>query len=394
MSNEGPISEPLARASAAFRAAFEREPVIAAAAPGRVNLIGEHTDYNGGFVLPMAIDRWTVAVAGPAADAGASRIVAADLCQARRLDLSADLSPESFTPGDWLSYVAGVAAIVAEPGRRRNLDAAIASSVPLGSGLASSAAIEVAVATMLESAWGLEMESRDKAVLCQRAEQEFAGVPCGLMDQFTAASARPGHVILLDCRTNEAEYIPMPPPDRALLVVADTHVRHALASGEYAARRSTCTAAAAKLGVRSLRDATPTSVEASRGLLTQTELRAARHVVTENARTLAAAETLRNAELGAMGRLMAASHASLRDDFHVSCPELDTLVDIASSTPGVFGARMTGGGFGGCIVALAEPGSVALLTTELREGYRTRHKRECTVFTTAASGGARVLRSP
>lgn len=385
---------PLRRARDAFRAAFERESSIAAAAPGRVNLIGEHTDYNDGFVLPVAIDRWTVVVGAPASDPAVSRVVGVDLRQTHELDLRGTLRAEEHRHGHWASYVAGVAAGVQSLlGARSesptpNLDLAVAGSVPIGSGLASSASLEVAVATLLEAAWGVTMSPREKALLCQRAEHEFAGVPCGLMDQFVSAMGRRDHALLIDCRAGEATAIPLPPPDRLAIVIANTNVHHALATGEYAARRSTCAGAARKLSVSSLRDATIAMVESRRGTLTPDELRAARHVVTENTRTLAAAEALREGDLGAMGQLMAASHASLRDDYHVSCPELDTLVDLAADTPGVWGARMTGGGFGGCAVVLCRPESVAPLTSALASGYRERHRRECSVFATTAVDGA------
>ena len=409
MAGEAGITGVLERARGAFRAAFEREPTWAAAAPGRVNLIGEHTDYNDGFVLPMAIDLWTVALAAPSSGA-VSRIVAADLRERAELPLSRPIDPSTCPPGEWASYVAGVASHLPpgagpfQPGagpfqapsgpdgaRPGEIDLLIASSVPVGSGLASSAALETAVCVLLEQAWGVTMSPRDRAALCRRAEHEFAGVPCGLMDQFISSCARGGTAMLLDCRSGEAQPIPMPHPSRARVVVADTGVRHALANGEYAARRSVCAAAAGKLGAAALRDVSPEMVEARRGSLTPEELRAARHVTTENARTLAAAEALRAGDLAALGRLMAASHASLRDDFRVSSPELDTLVELAGRVPGVIGARMTGGGFGGCAVILCSSEAVAPLARELTAGYRARHGRDCAAFTTDAAGGARRL---
>jgi galactokinase len=402
MASEPGIPEVLARARGAFRAAFEREPAWAAAAPGRVNLIGEHTDYNDGFVLPMAIDLWTVALAAPAAGPK-SRVVSTDLRERAELSLSDPVDPSTCPPGEWASYIAGVASLLGAgagpfqpplgPGRVRpgEVDLLITSSVPLGSGLASSAALETAVSVVLERAWGVTMSPRDRAVLCRRAEQEYAGVPCGLMDQFISSCARGGTAMLLDCRTGEGSPIPMPPASRVRVVIADTGVRHALASGEYAARRSVCAAAAGKMGVSALRDVSPEMVEARRGSLTPEELRAARHVTTENARTLAAGEALRAGDFSALGRLMAASHASLRDDFRVSSPELDLLVDLAGEVPGVIGARMTGGGFGGCVVILCGVEWIEPLARELTTRYRARHGRECAVFTTSAAGGARPV---
>ncbi|MCC6661253.1 MAG: galactokinase [Phycisphaerales bacterium] len=397
MAGDAGITEVVSRARSAFRSAFEREPAWAAAAPGRVNLIGEHTDYNDGFALPMAIDLWTVALAAPAVGE-VSRIVAADLRQRAELRLSRPIDPNTCPPGEWASYIAGVASLLLvgagvspAPSHPGELDLLVASSLPVGSGLASSAAMETAVSVLLEQAWGVTTSPRERAALCRRAENQYAGVPCGLMDQFISSYARAGTAMLLDCRTGQGQPIPMPPPSRIRIVIADTGVRHALAGGEYAARRSVCAAAAGKLGVPALRDVSPEMVEARRGSLTPEELRAARHVTTENARTLAAAEALRSGDLAALGRLMAASHASLRDDFRVSSPELDTLVELAAGVPGVIGARMTGGGFGGCVVILGAPESVRLLGRELTAGYRARHGRDCAVLTTDAAGGARPI---
>lgn len=384
------IAPVLARAAAAFRAQFGNEPTWAAAAPGRVNLIGEHTDYNGGFVLPIAIDRVCVAVGG--LNPRESRVYTADLDRAGAFDTRAPIAlkkegaASGIERGSWLSYVAGVMAQFQRPGwtgfsetgrghlarvevqspRNRdregaespaipNLDIAIASSVPVGSGLSSSAAIEVATATLLEQALGVTLDPKSKALLCQRAEHEFAGVPCGIMDQFISVMGREHHALLIDCRSQEARPVPM--PDGAVIVVMNTNIRHALAGGEYAKRRATCAAAAIKLGVRELRDADVRALSASEGSLSAQETRCARHVITENTRTLAAAEALRARDLSAFGQFMLDSHASLRDDYEVSCPELDTLVELAMKVPGVFGARMTGGGFGGCAVAMTEPGA-------------------------------------
>jgi galactokinase len=388
----------LARAKAEFTRRFGSEPAFAAAAPGRVNLIGEHTDYTGGLVLPVAIDRVCVAVGGPAAEPARSRVVAADLGEDASIDWRGPITmgesdrPGEWRRGSWLSYVAGVAAEFREamsPRALSNLDVVIASSVPVGSGLSSSAAIEVATATLLEAAVGVTLGPRDKALLCQRAEHRYAGVPCGIMDQFISVMGREGHALLIDCRSQEPTLVPMPPPARAVLVVIDTCVRHALASGEYAARRAACEAAAARLGA-SLRDASLEQVIAAfpSG---DPLLPIARHIVTENQRTLEAADALRTGDLEWMGWLMAESHASLRDYYRVSCPELDTAVAAASRVPGVFGARMTGGGFGGCAIALVKPEAVGALTDHVRGRYAAAHGRECRVFATRVSAGAAAL---
>lgn len=398
MSGSEGIEGPRRRAIAEFSAAFGREPVWGASAPGRVNLIGEHTDYNEGFVLPIAIDRVCVAVAGPAADARRSRVLAADLGRTAEVDLARPLEvgegSGQVAAGSWLSYIAGVAAQFQRLqgwGALPNLDIAIASSVPLGGGLSSSAAVEVATATLLEQVAGVSLEPRAKALLCQRAEHEFAGVPCGIMDQFVSVMGRTGHAILIDCRSQDATPIPMPAAERVSVVVINSNVRHALAGGEYAARRMACESAAAVLGVTALRDVDLDRLEGARDRLSEIEYRRARHVVTENSRTLAAADALRAGDLEQMGRLMRESHESLRADYEVSCPELDTLVEVASTIPGVFGARMTGGGFGGCVVAIAEPSSAAALQERVGPEYEMRHGREAIFFVTAAGEGSRSV---
>jgi galactokinase len=385
----------LARAREAFTARFGREPTHAAAAPGRVNLIGEHTDYTGGFVLPMAIDRVCVAVGAMAADPAVSRVFAADVGRAGSFDArapirlkGADRRGPGIERGSWLSYVAGVVAGMQRlgDGAIPNLDIAITSSVPLGSGLSSSASLEVSAATLLESVTGRTVEPRAKALLCQHAEHEFAGVPCGIMDQFTSVLGREGHALLIDCRSLEATPVPMPGPDRAVILVMNTGVHHALASGEYAKRRAACAQAEARLGV-SLRAATLARIQAEfrEG---DPLLPIAHHVVTENARTLAAAAALRAGDLASLGALMNASHDSLRDDYRVSCEELDTLVDTARAVPGVYGARMTGGGFGGCAIALAGPAAAAEIGRAIPATYLRQHGHEASLFTVVPADGA------
>ncbi len=400
------IERTRARCSAAFRSAFGREPAFAAAAPGRVNLIGEHTDYNGGLVLPIAIDRACVAVGAPAVGAGRSRVVAVDVGEAVECDLSSALSPAPeiaglvdgprVRTGSWASYVLGVGATLASRvaalgGRVCNVDVAVSSAVPPGGGLSSSAALEVSVATALEHAWGVGFAPVETARLCREAEHEFAGVPCGIMDQFISAMGREGHALLIDCRSESAEEVPMPPAERAVVVVMNTNVHHALASGEYARRRQECRGAAAKIGVSELRDATLAQVRARAGDLCEVELKRTRHVVTENGRVLNAAAALRAGDLASIGRLMNESHESLRLDYEVSCEELDVLVELARGVRGVFGARMTGGGFGGCAIALAEPAAVADLSVIASDGYRAAFGRECDIFATRACAGARLL---
>jgi galactokinase len=404
---------PLDRARAAFLAHFARPPRLVAAAPGRVNLIGEHTDYNDGFVLPIAIDRRTVVCIDWSLDS-TTHIHAADLNASVDLpalnslrpdpSLSLDADAARIRTGSWVSYAAGVLANLAAALptlAARGVDLTIASSVPLGSGLSSSASLEVAVATAAAALVGASISPRDLAALCRDAEHRFAGVPCGIMDQYIAAMGRHDHALLIDCRTQAAELVAMPGADRAEVVVMDSRVKHALASGQYAERRDTCRAACRVMGIDSLRDASPELLALhapgarSPAALSPVEHARARHIISENARTLAAAQALRAGDLEEVGRLMLASHSSLRDDYQVSCPELDTLVDLAAQVPGVFGARMTGGGFGGCAIALATPDAAERLARDIPAAYRARHTlprgTDARVFVTTACDGARVI---
>jgi galactokinase len=393
----GSPEDPRVRARSAFRGAFGSEPRWGAAAPGRVNLIGEHTDYNDGFVLPMAIDRVCVAVGGPAADPHESRILAVDLGETVSIDLSRPLEvgpgAGQIEQGSWPAYIAGVAARFQRllGGSLANLDIAVASSVPVGGGLSSSAAIEVATSTLLEQATGITLEPKAKALLCQRAEHEFAGVPCGIMDQFVSVMGREGHALLIDCRSQVVEHIPMPRPEHIVVLILNSNVRHSLAAGEYAKRKAECQAAVRALGIASLRDADEAVVVQARAHLSDVEFRRARHVVSENARTVAAAVALRGGDLAGLGRLMIESHRSLRDDYEVSCAELDTLVELAEGTEGVFGARMTGGGFGGCVVALVSAPRAGRIAEEVGRGYRARHGRDLTATQANASAGAAAV---
>jgi galactokinase len=378
----------------AFADHFGRPPRFAASAPGRVNLIGEHTDYNEGFVLPIAIDRRAVIVADTTG-APRSTLLAIDVNEAAQVDLSRPLTPRG--EPRWVDYLLGVAHQFKDRGLALpNLDAAFTSTVPIGAGLSSSAAIEVATATLLEQIVEAELDPVDKALLCRRAEHAFPGTPCGIMDMFIATMARPDHALLIDCRSNEARPIPIPSPDRAALLIADTGVKHELAAGIYAARRATCEQAAARLGVRALRDATIDAL-AEAGL-TQDEHRRATHVVRENERTRQAAQSLEAGDVETFGELMFQSHASLRYLYEVSCPELDTLIDAARELReeglAVYGARMTGGGFGGCAIVLCHPEAVEAAGHRLRSRYQAAHGREPLIFGSRATGAARAHSMP
>ena len=311
---------------------------VVAYAPGRINVIGDHTDYTGGLVLPMAIELGTTVTVERGGDA--VDLMSADHPERARVPIDVH-APEAVQPA-WARYVAGV---VAELGPESGARGTVQTTLPLGAGLSSSAALEVAVALAL----GFEGDAPTLALLCQRAEQRASGVPCGIMDQLTSAGGVDGSLLLIDCRT--LDLTPVALSDDIAVVVIDSGERRFLASSAYAERRAECAAAEAIVGP--LRDASLDDL---------TELRdpvlvwRARHVISENARVLAFVDALRAGDMVNAGALMTASHVSLRDDFEVSTPTLDGLVERVLATPGVHGARLTGGGFGGCVVALTEPG--------------------------------------
>ena len=323
-------------------------------APGRVNLIGEHTDYNDGFVLPIAIDRCTLAAWARRSDRTV-RLTSAQAEHSATIDLDAAIKPGR--PA-WANYCRGVIAGLLDAGAPLGAtDILFDGDVPLGGGLSSSASLEVATALALLVAADASVPDRQLALLCQEAEHEYAGAPCGIMDQSVVIMGQAGHALLLDCRSGRTRQIPFDDPDKVVLVV-DTQVKHDIADGGYAARREQCHLAAEKLGAKALRDIDPVTIEraAANGVLTGTELRRARHVVGEIQRTLDAVEALEAHDYAAFGELMYASHASLRDDYEVSCKELDYLVNLALMK-GALGAKMTGGGLGGNMIALT-PGEI------------------------------------
>jgi galactokinase len=375
--------------AAAFQATFGRPPRWLASAPGRVNLIGEHTDYNGGFVLPMAIDRETRIAAAPnGSDSITVRSTAFD--DVVRIDLEAPVEPEPKCR--WGNYLRGVVAGFRNADiALQGFDALVDSTVPLGAGLSSSASLEVAFATLLEGATGRRLEPLAKVDLCRDAEHRYARVPCGIMDQFACALSREGQVMLLDCLTQEPEWIPFDYPGVCVLIV-QTGVRHQLAASEYAVRREQCETAARAMGVRFLREATVDQLDAARERLGETNFRRARHVVTENDRTRCAARAIGDRDWAGVGEFMRASHRSLRDDFEVSCKELDAVVDIADgigAAGGVYGCRMTGGGFGGCAVALIRSDAQGAVSRVIEADYKDRTGLAATVFASRPMQGAR-----
>ena len=380
-------------AASEFTARFGRTPRWVVAAPGRVNIIGEHTDYSGGLVLPMAIDRYTVIAAAPApADAGL-RLRVHSAAVDETVDIPLAATP---VPGEprWANYARGV---VAGFGARGlivpALDALVISDVPLGGGLSSSASFEVATATLLEAALGKPLGPTEKARLCRQAEHDYAQVPCGIMDQLISVLGDEAGALLIDCRTQQTKLVPFADPSVTLLI-ANSNVRHSLGDGAYAVRMSACVEAARMLDVAELSLATPAMVAAAENALGPLLYRRARHVVTENARTRATAEALAGGDWNTAGALMYESHRSLRDDYEVSSPELDTLVELARDigvAGGVYGARMTGGGFGGCTVTLAASDRIADIGDRLAREYQRRHNRPLTWFVSRPARGAHVV---
>ncbi|HCL91961.1 MAG TPA: galactokinase [Verrucomicrobiota bacterium] len=375
-----------------FKQTCNREPQWIVAAPGRVNVIGEHTDYNDGFVLPMAIDRYTLIAAAPNGTTQITLRSSAGQGQAR-VDLTSPLQPG--TKGDWANYPLGViAGFLARGLRPPGFDALIHSTVPLGGGLSSSAALEVATATLLEVITGQKLDPVEKALLCQKAEHDYAGVPCGIMDQFISVMGKENHLLLLDCRSRRPELVPMSDSSVALLIV-NTNVKHELTGGGYAQRRAQCEQAAQILGVPSLRDASEDLLQAARSRMDDVVFRRARHVIGEIQRTVQAAAEVRASNWPVVGQLMYASHASLRDDYEVSCAELDVVVDIGRAigpAGGVMGCRMTGGGFGGCAVALVRADQMAAISQRLAAEYEQRTNIKPTLFVSRPAAGAMVLK--
>ena len=358
-------------------------------APGRVNLIGEHTDYNDGFVMPFAIDRETLTAVAPRDDRKIN-VSALDVDENAVVDL--DASPVK-QRGTWLDYVEGTARKLHEKAAfDSGADLVFSSTVPIGGGLSSSAALEVSIGLALLSLAGKDVDKEALAFAAQSAEHEFVGIRSGIMDQFTSVFGRAEHAMLLDCRSLERQQIPLA-MDGTMIAVCDTLVKHELASSEYNLRREECEEGVVQLRkslpeINSLRDVTSKDLEKYGVALPDTIARRCRHVVTENERTLAAADALRKRDPAEVGRLMYESHRSLRDDYQVSCPELDTLVDAASQIKGVFGARMTGGGFGGCTVNLISEKSLEHFQKELRNKYAERFGKEPEIYVFEAADGA------
>jgi galactokinase len=387
-----PAPEDLARHLRAIDpiAAAEAGRIVTVHAPGRVNLIGEHTDYNDGFVLPAAIDRGISITFVPTTDRRVE-LTRLDDGETAAFELDA-IEPAA---GRWIDYVAGTAWAMTDAGLpTTGFRGVLASDLPAGAGLSSSAALELASAWALSAGERPATETMTLARLAQRAENEFVGVACGLMDQFAVSFGVADHVLLLDCRNLEHRTVPLPAGTR--LVICHSGAPRTLATSEYNARRAACDRAVATLrtidpGVRALRDATLELLEAGRDRLDEEALRLARHVVTEDDRVMATVDALATGDLDTVGAALYASHRSLRDDFRVSSAALDALVEIAASVPGVVGARLTGAGFGGCTVNLVRDEAAGALRDAIEAGYPPMTGLTPRVYDVRAADGVRRI---
>ncbi|TWI67349.1 galactokinase [Pseudoduganella lurida] len=381
------MSELISRTRTAFESAFGAAPAIVVQAPGRVNLIGEHTDYNDGFVLPCAIDYRTV-IAARERDDRTVRIIAADYAGAVD-EFSLDQPLERVATPMWANYVRGVIDELLKRGLPlKGMDMAVSGDVPQGAGLSSSASLSVAVASLFATLPGLEQLSPiDLALIAQASENNFVGTQCGNMDQIISAAGIEGNALMIDCRSLQTQ--PVPIPAGAAIMILHSHVERGLVDSEYNTRRKQCEAAASHFGVKALRDVDLPLLEQRGGELDPVVLRRARHIVTENARVLAAADALGQGNLPRMGELMQASHVSMRDDFEITVPLIDQLVDIVKNVIGTAGGvRMTGGGFGGCVVALVPEALVAPVQAAVAEQYRGPKGQQSTIYVCRAAAGA------
>jgi galactokinase len=377
---------------AVFEQRYGASPVFLVRAPGRVNLIGEHTDYNEGFVFPVAIDRGITLAASGRTDR-IVRLHSADFAAEVEFGLD-DIRRDEVQP--WSNYSRGVARFMQEAGWAIcGMDAVIHGDVPIGAGLSSSAALEVATAFAFQTAAALDIPPVELALICQKAEGEFVGMKCGIMDQFISRLGRKDHALLIDCRTLEYELVPADFGD-AVMVVADTGVKHELVGSEYNVRRAQCEEAVRTLstklpGITALRDVSPADLETHGELLSDVHLRRTRHVVTEDQRVMDAVRLLKAGEIEAFGNLLWASHESLREDYQVSCPELDCLVEAARGVGGVLGARMVGGGFGGSTLTIVHRAAVERLRNALNESYQRAFGRTPDIHSFQTVDGVSII---
>lgn len=378
-----------------FRATYGARPPAVAVAPARVNLIGDHTDYEGGLALPMTIDRWTAVAVGPGTSADCRAVTALERHGPASCDLSGAGAGDRVAGIDpaWARYAFGAMLEVAAASGRTEplppLDLAVAGDVPVGSGVSSSASLGVAVAGAVNATLELGVPRAELPAICQRSEHRYAGVPCGIMDPYIIVHGEAGAALLIDCGRAEHTLIPIPRDDDALGLLVDTKVPRALNTGQYAARRALCQKAASVLGVATLSQASEQRLLAVRSRLSEEEFRAARHVVRENARTRRVADLLLGAAerqvedwepvLEEIGVLMVQSHRSLRDDMGVSCPELECVVDAALDGDGAYGARLTGAGFGGCALVLCDPDWGDRVAKRVEQEFERRFDYRCAV---------------
>ena len=380
----------ITQARDAFTSVFEGQADVTVQAPGRVNLIGEHTDYNEGFVFPAAIDRWAVVAARPRVDSRV-RIYSAMHEEVAEFQVVDDVL---VAQGNWADYPKGVVREFQKLGHSLcGFDAAIVGNVPMGAGLSSSAAVEMAVGKGLVVLNRIEINGPDLALLGQRAENHFVGVNCGIMDQFISANGRAGHALFLDCRDLSFELVPLF-GDGVQIVICNSGVTRGLTDSAYNDRRSACESGVSLLAgamgadIRALRDVSMEMLDVYGGALSDTVLKRCRHVITENERTQRAVALLKDGDLSGFGQLMVASHESLRDDYEVSGKELDLLVEIALNVPGVLGARMTGAGFGGCTVNVVERDAVPALADAINERYSRTTGLTPEIYICSAVNGA------
>jgi len=370
-----------------FLTYFNAKPEFIVRAPGRVNLIGEHTDYNDGFVLPMAIDHAVWIALTPRADS---------TVRVRSLDLEVDSAFDlhSLTKGDgWIEYVKGVAYELQNSGYKlRGFDAVMTGDVPRGAGLSSSAAVELATARAFAAVSGFEWDAAQMARISQKAENEWVGVNCGIMDQMASAASKAGYALFLDCRTLEVQHAPL--PEKTSVVILDTSTRRGLVDSAYNERRSQCEEAARWYGVKALRDVSVDDLKKGESGLSEVVMKRARHIVTENARVLEAVQLMKAGNVKRLGELFNASHASLRDDFEVTNEALNQIVECAQEQSSCYGARMTGAGFGGCAVALVQEESAQEFTKSVSAAYRQRSGLEASVYVCKASAGASIIERP
>jgi len=374
------------KAIQAFRNAYATLPEVVVAAPGRVNIIGEHTDYNEGFVLPAAINRHVV-LAASRRDDRLMRVRALDFDDTVEFSLD---DGQRQTVSKWSNYQRGVAwALASEGYSLPGMNVALTSDVPIGSGLSSSAAIELATCAAFQELGNLELDGVRRALICQKAENDFVGMHCGIMDQYIISLGKENHALLIDCRDLSYQLVPL--PAGISLVICDTKKRRGLVDSEYNTRRSECEEGAAALGVKALRDVSPAMFAERQGCLRETVRKRCRHVVSEDQRTLDAVEAMRCGEMEKLGALLNASHISLRDDYEVSCRELDIMVEIAWRQRGVLGARMTGAGFGGCTVNLVQDGYTQDFLERVGQAYRDKTGLVPDIYICTAVQGARRI---